>query len=83
MRARKRLTIATLAVALIAVLPGTALAEDDTRSDNAQVDTVSDHPSDRAKDRPSDKPSDRKTDRCLQRAVDPRCVSFDPQQRAC
>ena len=85
MRARKRLITAMMAIALIAVLPGTALADDDTRGDAAPVEVESDRPADKVtdqpSDRPSDKPTDRPTDRCVQVAVDRRCVDDIPNDR--
>ena len=97
MRVTKRLMTATLAVALIAVLPGTALASDEARGDAPVVDRVSDKPSDRPSDKPTDRPSDKSSDRpadrptdrpsdkpidrCVQRLVDKRCVDDKPKDR--
>ena len=93
MRARNRFITDTLAVALIAVLPGTALAEEGTRGDTAAIDEVTDRPVDKPVDRPSDKPTDRPTDkpsdhptdtptdRCIQRLIDRPCVDDKPTDR--
>ena len=52
MHARKRLIIATLAVGLIAALPGTALAEDATSGETATLDHLRDKPVDRQTSQP-------------------------------
>ncbi len=90
MRASKRLMIAMLAVGLIAILPGTALAEEGTRGDAIATDHVTDRHVDKPVDRPTDKPTDRPTDkpvdrptdkpvdRCDQRLTDRRCVDDTP-----
>jgi hypothetical protein len=88
MQATKRLIIATMAVGLIAALPGTALAEDGTRGDavatdqvtDRPVDNPTDHPTDKATDRPTDKPTNRPTDRCIQRLIDRACVDDRPTE---
>ncbi len=85
MRARKRLIIATLAVGLMAALPGTALAEDATRGETVTRDHLGERPLDRPVDRPTDKPIDRPTDqptdRCIQRLTDRPCVDDRPTDR--
>ncbi len=70
MQATKRLIIATMAVGLIAALPGTALAEDGTRGGVVATDQVTDRPVDNPTDHPSDKPTDRPTDRPTDKATD-------------
>ena len=94
MRARNRFIAVAMAAALMALLPGTALAEgerDDAasathdrptdRAIDRPTDKPTDRPSDRPSDKPTDKPTDRPTDRCIQRLIDRRCVDDKPKDR--
>jgi len=97
MRAGKRLIFATMAVGLIAALPGSALAQDRAETDVVATDHISDRPVDRPSDkrtewatdrpvdksfdRPADRPTDKPTDRCVQSVTDRPCVDEKPTDR--
>ena len=93
MQTRNRMVTVALTAALIAALPGSALAADGEVTDVAVRDNVTDRPTDEVIDRPTDvvtdrptdvvtdRPTDTPNDRCRQKLVDRRCVSDRPTDR--
>ena len=90
MRARNRFIAVAMAAALMALLPGTALADGERdgttsrphdRVSDKPIDRPTDEPTERPSDKPTDRPSDKPTDRCVQRVVDRRCVDDKPKDR--
>ena len=97
MRVRNRLITVLLTLALVAVFPISAVAEDDAPTGDAAPDHVSDNvrdkPSDKVTDRITDRPGDKVTDRitdrptyrCHPRVNDHprRCVDKVPEPDRC
>ena len=87
MQTRNRMITVALTAALIAALPGSALAADGEVTDVPVRDDVTDRPTDELIDLPTDvvtdrptdvvtdRPTDTPNDRCRQKLVDRRCVS--------